>query len=154
MTSNVQLDNYIKKQKKTFAPFVGVFPSDKLPNVDKGQDFCLITNYDPSTKNGSHWVALAIKGNKAYWFDSYGIKPDGDDLILNDKTKYLPYLTKYSNDIIYNHIDLQALESEVCGLYACYFCIHGLPARNKEAWKMFSQNTQLNDKKIKVLVRV
>jgi hypothetical protein len=154
MTTNIQLDEFMKKQKKTFAPFVGVFPSDKLPKINKGEDFCLITNYDPSFKNGSHWVALSVKGDKAYWFDSYGMKPDGDDLILDDKTRYMPYLLKYSDDIIYNHIDLQALDSEVCGLYACYFCIHGLPAKNKDAWKMFTSNTKNNDKRIQTLVKV
>lgn len=153
MTTNLQLDTYMKKQKKTYAPFIGVFPSDQLPATNKS-NFSLITNYDPSFKQGSHWVALAVRDGKAYWFDSYGMKPDADDLILSDDTNYTAYLKKYSHDIIYNHIDLQSLGTEVCGLYACYFCIHGLPAKNKEAWKMFTKNTEMNDKRIQKLVSV
>ena len=42
---------------------------------------------------------------KAQWFDSYGMKPDASDLILNDKTNFTTYLKKYSNKIDYNKID-------------------------------------------------
>jgi hypothetical protein len=49
MTTNLQLDKYLKS-KKTIAPFEGVFPSNKLPNVPKNHNFCLqsptaVSNY-------------------------------------------------------------------------------------------------------------
>ena len=30
----------------------------------------------------------------------------------------------------YNDHDLQSVASEVCGIYACYFAVHGLPQLN------------------------
>ena len=153
MTTNLQLDKYLKS-KKTIAPFEGVFPSNKLPNVPKNHNFCLVANYDPSNKQGSHWVALAVIDGKALWFDSYGMKPDASDLILNDKTNFTQYLKKYSNTIDYNKIDYQQMESDVCGLYACYFCLYGLPENNIKAWNWASDNKKQNDAQIERLVPV
>ena len=104
MTTNLQLDKYLSS-KKSIAPFEGVFPSNKLPNVPKNHNFCLVANYDPSNKEGSHWVALSVINGKAQWFDSYWMKPDASDLTLNDKTNFTTSLKRYSDKIDYNKID-------------------------------------------------
>jgi hypothetical protein len=46
--------------------FLGVFPSDQIPRVNKGE--CAIANVDKSGDPGSHWVALT----KNHIYDSYG----------------------------------------------------------------------------------
>ena len=99
-------------------------------------------------------MALAVIDGKAQWFDSYGMKPDASDLILNDKTNFTTYLKRYSDKIDYNKIDYQQMESDVCGLYACYFCLYGLPENNIKAWNWASDNKKQNDAQIERLVPV
>ena len=99
-------------------------------------------------------MALAVIDCKAQWFDSYGMKPDESDLILNDKTNFTTYLKKYSNKIDYNKIDYQQMDSDVYGLYAYYFCLYALPENNIKAWNWASDNKKQNDAQIERLVPV
>lgn len=49
--------------------YIGTYPRDKIPNLKNGES-CII-NYDPSTKNGSHWIAL-YKQKDIFLYDSFG----------------------------------------------------------------------------------
>ena len=99
-------------------------------------------------------MALSVINGKAQWFDSYWMKPDASDLILNDKTNFTTYLKRYSDKIDHNKIDYQQMDSDVCGLYACYFCLYGLPENNIKAWNWASDNKKQNDAQIERLVPV
>jgi hypothetical protein len=56
--------------------FVGVFPSDVLPNIVGVKPFKMIINLDPSTQPGSHWVAVYRHVNgHGYYFDTFGHPP-------------------------------------------------------------------------------
>jgi hypothetical protein len=46
------------------------------------------------------------------------------------------------------------MDSTVCGLYACYFCLYGLPENNIKAWNWASDNKKQNDAQIERLVLV
>ena len=63
----------LKILKKVMGPnFIGGFPSDKLPEP-KQKPFGMVVNLDPSTKPGSHWVAIYVSEfNVSEYFDSYG----------------------------------------------------------------------------------
>jgi len=53
----------------------GVFASDKLPSV-VSVPCAIVVNLDPSTKPGSHWVAIHIDANRnADYFDPLGMRP-------------------------------------------------------------------------------
>ena len=67
----------LKILKKAMGPnFVGVFPSDQLPEPTKQKPFGMVVNLDPSTKPGSHWVAIYVSEfNVSEYFDSYGFPP-------------------------------------------------------------------------------
>ena len=56
--------------------FIGVFPSDLLPN-SISRSGSVIINTDPHTERGSHWLAIHFetRSSRAYYFDSYGIFP-------------------------------------------------------------------------------
>lgn len=56
--------------------------------------------------------------------------------------------------VTYNDRDLQSVASEVCGLYACYFALHGLPQDNRAAWSFLSTDVENNDIIIKKKVVV
>ena len=53
-----------------------VCAKDKLPVGKKPlQVRAFIVNTDLAIDPGQHWVALYFKGNKAIYFDSYGLPP-------------------------------------------------------------------------------
>jgi hypothetical protein len=47
--------------------------------------------------------------------------------------------------MVYNDRDLQSVASEVCGLYACYFAVHGLPQLAPTPWNFLTQDVNHND---------
>lgn len=144
--------------------FKGVFASNQLPSfslADLATGFCLIANYDPAFKPGSHWVGIRVEKSRVgepashsnattrrerssigtrrvSYFDSYGQKPDEDDSVVNDKTRFQDYIKLIPhNSFSYNEYDLQSVGTDVCGLYAVYFCLNDLPIFNPDAWHGF-----------------
>ena len=57
--------------------FQGVFSSNNVTAPWQPKDVCWIVNHSPSfsPSGGSHWMACRVQGNKAFWFDSYGLPP-------------------------------------------------------------------------------
>ena len=74
-----QLDTLdIKSLMSGVEDFVGVFPSDKLPPyISPTSAIKMIVNIDPSTMEGSHWVAIYRQPHTriGYYFDTYGLPP-------------------------------------------------------------------------------
>ena len=67
--NTIQINKSFLKNKK----FKGVFPCDCLPSADFILPYALVVNTDPSSKPGTHWVALYVdKDNHAEFFDSFG----------------------------------------------------------------------------------
>ena len=100
-----QLTHAIQQDQIMSQTFMGVFPSDMIPNpVNTGS---IIANTDTSDEDGTHWVAMYRQDNICDFFDSYGRQPF--------KNKFLG--TKYT----YNQIKLQSDYSPVCGQYCLYF---------------------------------
>jgi len=144
MASSKQIDQYMRTHRGDL-PWLGVYASDTLPTItSKLSNGCLISNYDPSWKAGSHWIGLRIdKGRRMIsYFDSYGNAPDKDDSVVKDHTMFTEYIKKLRGTFGYrtewSHVDFQSLFTDVCGLYAIYFCLNGEPSRTNPAWKGFS----------------
>ena len=133
MSTDTQINNYMKfkKPKKEYGKYIGVYMSDRLPiNIQK--PCCLIANYDPYGKAGSHWVGIAFPSfENADFFDSFGYKPDAADRILSDKTDFTDFLINNSStkNFNFNNIDLQMVNTDVCGEYCINFLFCGLPIR-------------------------
>ena len=106
----------LKILKKAMGPnFVGVFPSDQLPEPTKQKPFGMVVNLDPSTKPGSHWVAIYVSEfNVPEYFDSYGFPPQ----IPSIKKFLSRFPTKK-----YNKKQVQGPLSSVCGHYCVYYLI-------------------------------
>ena len=53
--------------------FKGVYPSDKIPKLNKLQPYAIL-NLDNSSKPGSHWIAVAYddNNNNIVVYDSFG----------------------------------------------------------------------------------
>lgn len=74
---------------------------------------CYIINLDDHSGNGTHWVALYIKNNQAVYFDSYA---------ENYPLDVYEFVHRNNNiDLIRNNIQLQHLDSNVCGWWCIYF---------------------------------
>ena len=55
--------------------YLGTFPADKLP-PRPSKNTCFISNTDPHTKPGQHWVAVYVDNRGTpYYFDPYGLPP-------------------------------------------------------------------------------
>ena len=94
--------------------FKGVYPYDKIPILnDVKKECCFVFNLDPSTRNGSHWVAVMLHPTKRnVYFDSYGWPP------FKNRLKNL--MVK-CGDFDYNSQQLQHSFSTTCGQWCMYF---------------------------------
>lgn len=160
MSTSTQLNSWAEK----YIPkgFLGVFAADRLPEPDVVATVAdaqgltsLICNYDPHDLPGSHWVACRIEQHSVAWFDSYGLAPDADDLILGHTTHFAPWLTSVCQQLklksyTWSTLDLQSLAASTCGHYALWYCRNG-PTRG---WEGFGSDTTGNDSLIRELVRV
>ena len=79
--NNLQLHNLANRCPALKEIFVGVFPSDRLPDLPfmkQKRAYALIANLDKEGLPSSHWVALYLpkqRSGTAEYFDSYGQPP-------------------------------------------------------------------------------
>ena len=76
--SNFEIEDAVKKiGLKTFR---GVLLRDTLPKKPKRNE-CAIMNLDDTSGDGMHWFAWFKRGDKKWYFDSFGLPPPTE---LND----------------------------------------------------------------------
>lgn len=97
--------------------FEGVFAADTLPRYLHKKPAYFIMNTDPIRKPGQHWLAVSIDCHgRGEYFDSYGQPPY--------ITEHRKFLDRHCKSWRYNHLDLQALDSVVCGQYCVMYLLH------------------------------
>ena len=141
---NTRQISSILKQTVVGPKFLGVFASDQLPAGGKVNGPCaFVVNTDPSTKPGSHWIAIFIAADgTAEYFDSYGLEPNVKSI--------LSFLARYSR-LGWNTVPVQGPFSSVCGHYCIYFVIQrcNFNRSMNEIVKQFSINeAEENDEMI------
>ena len=95
--------------------FIGVFASDKIPQVINQFPASFVVNTDPSDKPGEHWVAFHVpKEDVLEFFDSYGQHPS--------KYGFQDFIRRFST-VIWNAVTIQSPTSNVCGQYCIYFLL-------------------------------
>lgn len=99
ITSNIDLIK-LSKDLNLKINYVGF--AENLKNV-KIRDGSYIINLGDNNIKGTHWTILHIKGNDAYYFDSFGVVPE-DHLI-----KWL------GKNVQYNKKQLQGINKQFCG---------------------------------------
>jgi len=137
-----ELESVVMQDPHAAAMFHGVFASDALPHTTVQLPAMFIVNTDPRSKPGSHWQAIFIDcDRRGEFFDSYGLPP------------YIPhhvaFLKRACKSYKYSHVDLQALNSSVCGQYCVMFLLfkaHGYSMRHFV--KYFSSHCENNDKMV------
>mgnify|MGYP001800016803 FL=1 len=98
--------------------FLGVFPSDKIPELAKTTYPCsAVVNTMPHTHSGLHWVAFfKTKYNYGIYFDSYGFPPYNLPAVGD--------VLDTCKDWSFNSHQLQTLFSTICGQYTIFFLTH------------------------------
>jgi hypothetical protein len=138
--NTVEITNAMKKNNKTKSYFKGVYACDKLPRTKVKKPTCFIINTDPSSKPGTHWVAVYFpKKGSAEYFDSFGFRPK-----INSITNFInTNCTRFT----YNKIQLQNIFSTVCGNYCCEYLLHRCQGKSRSLFfKNYSfKNTTQND---------
>jgi len=125
----------------------GVLCKDKLTSVKQGGYIInMQSSVDCETgerNTGSHWIALYITKNKAYYCDSFGLPPP-EEILTAIKNRSL----------IFNDVQIQNINSYYCGLYALiflYFMQHGYGLIQNRMLKYQSNFKQDTRKNLKIL---
>lgn len=106
MTTNVYLNDLLFPVCSNYG---GCFSCDNIPEIEQNQHINYILNLSKVNEPGSHFVALIIKKDLVYYFDSFGQKCTNPQI--------LSYMARLSRDITYNSIKVQDLDSKMCGYY-------------------------------------
>lgn len=111
-----ELESVMRHDPHTASIFQGVYASDTLPRALTHLPALFIVNTDPSSKPGTHWQAMFIdKDRRGEFFDSYGMAPFVQH--------HINFLKKMCKSYKYNHVDLQAIDSSVCGQYCVMYLL-------------------------------
>lgn len=101
---------YIKKN------FLGVYPSDAIPNINKKKEFSIIFNLSKHFEPGSHFISIVKFPKQIIYFDSFG---------KNCKVKSIKtFINKFKLPIKYNKKQIQHHVSNFCGYFCFYFLYH------------------------------
>ena len=102
---NFQL-NYLGK-KYLGEKYLGTFPLNSPPYTLKSNT-CFIINTQSSNLPGEHWLAVNITYTKIELFDPFG---------LYYPSPLVDYLTRSGKRVIFNKIQYQDFNTNLCGLY-------------------------------------
>jgi hypothetical protein len=96
--------------------FRGVFSKDILPKVINANESCIINIEDHFKGSGTHWVCIynGLKSKDVQYFDSFGLYPS--DVVLN-------YMKTGNKGVEYSDVEIQDIDSVMCGYYCCYYII-------------------------------
>lgn len=114
--NNFEIEHCLRSDIHTSGIFKGVYSCDTLPRYVSDNACLYISNTDPSTAAGSHWVLFYFDHQNAVFFDSYGRKPEF----------YSPHFSKFLENNVSaknyktNTYELQSLISSACGQYTLY----------------------------------
>ena len=137
--NSLEMSAWLEKDQSTKSIFIGVFARDELPDIKK-LPACFILNTENRSQAGEHWLAFYYnKHGIAYFFDSYGKSPAFFQLEN--------YLNKTSIEWIHNRKRLQG-KSQYCGIYCLLFLSYCSRQQTRNFFALFSDNFDLNDKKI------
>lgn len=108
ITSNFDL---IKLAKLYDIPLTAVIYKNHLIKFDPNEENSYIIDlHDDTDQSTGHWVALTKRGDKYYYFDSFGI-------IYPNIVK--EFCKNFS--IVYNKEQIQSMNSQWCGQYCILF---------------------------------
>jgi hypothetical protein len=138
--NTLQVENLLRADCKLSDVFEGVYASDMLPAFcdTSGDGAAVVVNMDPSDRGGSHWVCMFVHKGRGEYFDSYGLAPPLEE--------FVNFLNRNSTSWTYNKVELQSLNTNVCGHYCIWFLSERARSRTMgEIVAGFPGDTKRND---------
>jgi hypothetical protein len=123
--------------------FVGTFPCDILPDVDKKKKFALVINLSKHNTSGSHFIAIFADKNNFLYFDPLGMKCENKDILkfIKKNKKRRKMKQKFRK--------IQSDDSIFCGFFCIAFLIsQKLSIPNDLFLKIFDKRNLLRNDKI------
>ena len=126
--------NFVLRNTKT--KFLGVFASDKLPDINSFTFPCsFIANTDPAHLPGTHWVAFYLpSANKSEFYDSYGFPSSSYGFTFPTTS--------------FNHVQFQSIHSHTCGEHCIFFLYMRTHCPCPSSAYLTAKHPYLNDKKV------
>lgn len=116
--NGAQIRNILSSDTAAKKYFIGIFTSDRLPKDNIPYPSCFVLNTDIEGGAGLHWLAVILKSSEELeFFDSFGRHPK------DINTDIYKYIQKFKS-AIYNKVQIQSPDSEVCGAYCVYYLFH------------------------------
>lgn len=136
LVSNIDIQKKFHRSKQikimVYSDLQGITDLLELVPYDKSACFILLR----TSTNAGHWTCICRNLNKIYYFDSYGIKPDGELSNISQSDRYVlgenePILMNLINSLSgdytfqYNKIQFQEYSSIVntCGKWSTVFAM-------------------------------
>ena len=117
-----EVESILKENATTRGTFTGVYALNELPTASDREfhqrdRWFLICNCCPSTRIGEHWIAMFYeRGGDVEFFDSFGLPPSAYD------ARVMKFLNSTATeDVMYNSVPLQAIDSDACGHYCIVY---------------------------------
>ena len=115
--TNLDIQNWVEYLK--IPNFGGVISRDQIKDCIPRHSF--VINLNESDEPGSHWVAMVFGSDLILYFDSFGLAPPEEVLMLRKKHRV---------NVAFNSTHYQAFTSVLCGYY-CLFFLNEISRRMK-----------------------
>lgn len=120
-----EIKSIMYNNKITRSIFRGTYAKNEtIPFINTKTPSAYIINYDTRSEEGSHWVAIFIRNDILFYFDSLCLDFTLDPLMFNN------ILSLKKLFIVSNPARLQSLTTSTCGLYCLlfiYFLARNIP---------------------------
>lgn len=126
---STQIADILLSDKWTEPIFQGVYAANTLPRHVQ-LPALLVVNTDTSEREGTHWVAMYISAfGRGEFFDSFGFPP-----II---PQHRHFMDNNCSSWTYNTVQLQGIDSSVCGEYCVLFLTHRARGLSMEEFLWF-----------------
>ena len=115
--TNFDIQNWVEYLK--IPNFGGVISRDQIKDCTPRHSF--VINLNESDEPGSHWVAMFFGSDLILYFDSFGLAPPQEVLMLCEKHRV---------NYTFNNTHYQEFTSVLCGYY-CLFFLNEISRRMK-----------------------
>ena len=110
--SNFDIDKIMMKCDT----YRGTFSKDMLPKRMNENESAIVNLQDYFEGGGTHWVCIYNSNDSVHveYFDSFGLVPPNE---------IVSYANTINKPIIYNNIQIQKMDSILCGYYCLYYIL-------------------------------
>ena len=147
---SITINNYVSRHPVTARHFYGVFPCDLLPAKKLSKGSFVISNTDPHTLPGEHWILIsAYTDDHIIYFDS-----SGQSFTANKYFK--KYNKRQRKKVIERSLhQLQAYGSYTCGPFVLLLALHFSSGCTFKSFleKFSTSDLPNNDQKVMVLFK-